>query len=350
MAREIIDIGVDDSSGDTIKEAFEKVENNFADIYTNFGTGIELNPSVVNVEDDETPSLGASLDLNQYAVYGNGWIDIRTPGQEFASDPVVNSTLPFGSIYCNEASINNVSIRNLNVVNNTNITSSNIVTASIQNLSVSNRIVSNSDNNIIRFSYINNSSFPVASSFPGLFAFSSSNRIMHFSDGLSWVQLATTSSPSLTGAPTSTTPTSGDNSTRIATTAFVVNELSFYARINSPSFTGNPTAPTPLINDNSNRIATTAFVQSIQNNSNNIISSNLSLYARINSPSFTGNPTAPTPPLNDNDNSIANTHWVNNKLNAASVPRWAGSNKFVSTSAPLQQQGVNGDIWFQIEA
>lgn len=99
----------------------------------------------------------------------------------------------------------------------------------------------------------------------------------------------------LPGAPTTTTPSTSDNSTKIATTAYVkavvaavvdtapgaldtLNELAAAlgddanfagtvttalaakAPLASPSFTGVPTAPTPATNDDSSRIATTAFV------------------------------------------------------------------------------------------
>lgn len=64
-------------------------------------------------------------------------------------------------------------------------------------------------------------------------------------------------SPNLSGSPTSTTPAPGDNSTRIATTAFVAG----YAPLASPAFTGTPTAPTPAATDSSQTVATTAFVR-----------------------------------------------------------------------------------------
>lgn len=67
-------------------------------------------------------------------------------------------------------------------------------------------------------------------------------------------------SPTLTGAPKATTATGSDNSTRIATTAFVKNATASKADIVSPTFTGSPKAPTPLTNSNSDLIATTAFV------------------------------------------------------------------------------------------
>lgn len=65
-------------------------------------------------------------------------------------------------------------------------------------------------------------------------------------------------SPAFTGAPTAPTPANGDNSTTLATTAFV---KATSAPINSPAFTGSPTAPTPATADNSTAIATTAYVK-----------------------------------------------------------------------------------------
>lgn len=77
-------------------------------------------------------------------------------------------------------------------------------------------------------------------------------------------------SPQFTGTPKSVTPSASDNSTRIATTAFVQGliqglqaALSGKADKNSPSLTGTPTAPTASSGTNSTQIATTAFVQSI---------------------------------------------------------------------------------------
>lgn len=75
-------------------------------------------------------------------------------------------------------------------------------------------------------------------------------------------------SPTFTGVPLSTTPADADNSTKIATTAFVKNQSylttttasSTYAPIASPTFTGVPAAPTAAVTTNTTQIATTAFV------------------------------------------------------------------------------------------
>lgn len=97
-------------------------------------------------------------------------------------------------------------------------------------------------------------------------------------------------SPAFSGTPTSPTPVFGDNSTKVATTAFVQNAVtsavtgvvSFNTRTGAvtlagtdvttalgytpanvigPSFTGVPTAPTATLGTNTTQLATTAFVQ-----------------------------------------------------------------------------------------
>jgi hypothetical protein len=96
------------------------------------------------------------------------------------------------------------------------------------------------------------------------------------------------SSPSFTGVPAAPTPSPGDNTTKLATTAFVtaaivasvagvtsfngrtgtvvpasgdyaVAEVTGAAPISSPAFTGNPTAATQSPGNNSTRLATTAY-------------------------------------------------------------------------------------------
>jgi hypothetical protein len=71
-------------------------------------------------------------------------------------------------------------------------------------------------------------------------------------------------SPAFTGTPLSTTAAVDTNTTQIATTAYVVGQG--YAKLASPSFTGTPTLPTGTIattqtaGDNTTALATTAFV------------------------------------------------------------------------------------------
>jgi|GEM_PF-2465090 len=113
------------------------------------------------------------------------------------------------------------------------------------------------------------------------------------------VGLAPTASPALTGNPTAPTQTAGDNSTKIATTAYVDTALGVKAPLASPALTGNPTAPTQSAADNTTKIATTAFVQTA-----------LVGLAPLASPALTGNPTAPTQSQGDNSTKIATTAYV----------------------------------------
>lgn len=170
-------------------------------------------------------------------------------------------------------------------------------------------------------------------------------------------------SPVLTGTPTAPTPTVGDNSTKIATTAFVaqnappapvtsvagktgavtlnendisslVGDLAAKAPIASPALTGAPTAPTAAPGNNSTRLSTTAYVDAaiaaLINGSPGALdtlkeladalgddasfattmTNALALKAPLASPVLTGNPTAPTPAVDDNDTSIATTAFV----------------------------------------
>lgn len=62
----------------------------------------------------------------------------------------------------------------------------------------------------------------------------------------------------LSGAPTTTTALTADDSTKIATTAFV--KAQGYSTIASPTFTGTPASVTAATDTNTTQIATTAFV------------------------------------------------------------------------------------------
>ena len=71
--------------------------------------------------------------------------------------------------------------------------------------------------------------------------------------------LSVTGTTSLAGA-TASTPATSDNSTAVATTAYV--RAQNYALLTSPAFTGTPTAPTAAIGTNSTQLATCAYVNS----------------------------------------------------------------------------------------
>jgi len=77
---------------------------------------------------------------------------------------------------------------------------------------------------------------------------------------------ANLASPTFTGTPTlptgsiAVTQTAGNNTTALATTAFVTTADALKANIASPTFTGIPAAPTATLGTNTTQLATTAFV------------------------------------------------------------------------------------------
>jgi hypothetical protein len=74
-------------------------------------------------------------------------------------------------------------------------------------------------------------------------------------------QLARANDAVLTGNPTAPTQAIGNNSTRLANTAFVINEI--LSRLTNTNLLGIPTCPSPLLPDNSGAIANTNFVKSV---------------------------------------------------------------------------------------
>ena len=127
------------------------------------------------------------------------------------------------------------------------------------------------------------------------------------------------------------------------------------APLSDPALGGNPTAPTPPQFDNTTSIATTAFVTrsatALTTDYNSKINAltistsanltvGLSTKADINSPTFTGTPTATTPLSADNSTRLATTQFVTSAVNAQKF------NYTVSTNSPTG--GNDGDFWFQI--
>ena len=92
-----------------------------------------------------------------------------------------------------------------------------------------------------------------------------------------------------------------------------------FAPLLSPIFLGTPAAPTPTALDNSTTIATTAFVQTVATNiATSSANAAIAGLAKIASPNFTGTPTAPTPTALDNSTNIATTAFVKS-ANAAII-------------------------------
>jgi hypothetical protein len=117
-------------------------------------------------------------------------------------------------------------------------------------------------------------------------------------------------SPALTGTPTAPTVAGGDNSTKIATTAFVAAAVA--ALINSaPGALDTLKELADAIGDDANYAAT--------------ITAALALKAPLASPALTGAPTAPTAAANDNSTKIATTAYVD-----AKIKKYINLNNFIA--------------------
>jgi hypothetical protein len=167
-------------------------------------------------------------------------------------------------------------------------------------------------------------------------------------------------SPAFTGSPTAPTQTVDDNSTKIASTAYVTGQLSaagdgtpaingtaalgastHAARadhvhptdtsrspVASPTFTGTPAAPTAAADTNTTQLATTAYVIGQAASATPLIDGTAAVgtstrYARgdhvhptdttrspVASPTFTGTPAAPTAAVDTNTTQLATTAYV----------------------------------------
>jgi hypothetical protein len=200
---------------------------------------------------------------------------------------------------------------------------------------------------------------------------------------------ATIYSPVLTGNPRAPTATMADNSTSIATTAYVMAQddlrrsyidtnllanigaltsstttaIGLRANIANPTFTGTPAAPTAAAGTRTTQIATTDYVMSQDDTQRGYIdtaiagnvasvtiatNNNLAFKANLASPVFTGTPTAPTPTFGDVSTKLATTTFVSQAI-AGTNTTWQGSRRYISALAPDNTQGADGDFWFQYQ-
>lgn len=117
-----------------------------------------------------------------------------------------------------------------------------------------------------------------------------------------------------------TIPGGGSLSFADVFTVGAASNVSGLAPINSPNFTGVPTAPTPATNDNTSKLATTAYVQA-------------QAYAPLASPTFSGVPLAPTAAVGTNTTQIATTAYVKAEIAATDTAHYYQSGNITVTSA-----------------
>lgn len=144
-------------------------------------------------------------------------------------------------------------------------------------------------------------------------------------------------SPALEGTPTAPTPADTDNSTRIATTAFLKSVLEDYAKLASPTFTGTPKAPTASTSTNTTQIATTAYVKAQK-------------YATLASPTLTGTPKTSTPTSTDDSTRIPTTAWVKDRIVEAGTGGGSGDSggTFIIDITGCTAKPEYSEVWSNI--
>jgi hypothetical protein len=153
--------------------------------------------------------------------------------------------------------------------------------------------------------------------------------------------LAVTGATTLAAA-TATTPATGNNSTAVATTAYVRAQA--YAPLASPALTGTPTVPSAAVDTNTTQAASTAFVLGQAGSTAPVINGTAAVgsslrYSRqdhvhpidtsrapVASPTLTGTPAAPTAAVGTNTTQLATTAFVNAEIaNDAPTKTGAGA-------------------------
>jgi hypothetical protein len=201
---------------------------------------------------------------------------------------------------------------------------------------------------------------PSAATYHGMFAHVHATGAGYFAHAGNWIEIGNKSyvdselnlkaplaSPTFTGAPAAPTPTTGTNTTQIATTEFVQSEISVKAPSASPTFTGTPTAPTAATGTNTTQIATTAFVQT-----------ELAGLGGGGGASVTVSDTAPSTPSSGdlwfNSTNLTAYVYYNDGDSAQWMPvspatggGGGGASVTVSDTAPLSPSV--GDLWYNSE-
>jgi hypothetical protein len=134
------------------------------------------------------------------------------------------------------------------------------------------------------------------------------------------------------GAATGVTATLADNTTKLATTAFVLANSVSTA---SPAFTGTPTAPTASLGTNTTQLATTAFVE-------NAIQTTAGFPIQMRTGTDSGKTTTSTTQVNLNNANIAFTPLSTNSTIIIDVQGAFGISNVSSTNTTASFQIYDG--------
>jgi len=328
MAKNLIDIGINlnDGTGDNLRTAGTKINAMFSEVYNVFGDGTNLSNLVSNLHivNDIAPQLGGNLDMNGYIINGNGAINI------LSTITTSDNLVAVGAVQASSAAITNnstfggtVTVGGAVYVGNhatikTTITDTSLTTGTLNAntelqvvgpATISGAITSGAVGSKMRFYWNNVAAFPSATTYEGGIAFAEDTNRMYFASDTEWYKLAPEEAPQLTNRvvdsviiSTPTAPTAsknstlgGQNTTQIATLAYVKDVAADYAPLASPSLTGTPLTTTQATGTRvatgaSTQIANSTYVRNVAGE----IYTEVDLKAPLASPSLTGTPLTTT--------------------------------------------------------
>lgn len=332
MTQQIINIGAaeEDGTGDHLRVAFDKSNQNFTELY---GAGSGFQPL-----DADLTAIAALTETN--TIYYRSGTDTWSPvtigaGLNFATGTLTNTGGSGGAaeyVFNTNTSappssgqirLNNATQSSATIIWVHNVTNGGVdLKRALETTPIGAKLVIQDQDDSSKYAnyqvagaLIDGGTYweiPITFLVGGSALANQQRTMLSIQMGASYASL---DSPTFTGDPKAPTPATGDNDTSIATTAFVKAQsyitssaLASYAPLASPALSGNPTAPTPTAGDNDTSIATTAFVTAAV--AGKADTSALAAKADLASPTFTGDPKAPTPATADNDTSIATTAFV----------------------------------------
>jgi len=286
--------------------------------------------------------MGGDVSMNSKLFIGgdvsmNGNVSAVTQNNNDNSSKIATTAYVQNQGYATLASPNftgTVSIPTANISQNVNIQGDTSMNGNVHiygNMTAPTPVTSDNSQTVATTAYVQNQGYATLTSPTFTGQVTASNNLSVSNDATMNSRLFVIGDTSLNGNLTvfgnvyANTQLTTDNSTKVATTAFVKNQG--YAKLSGASFSGDVTANnrlvvnndssfnanvvitgittlqgtsyanTPLTTNNSTQIATTAYVQNQG-------------YATLNSPVFTGVPYAPTPSLGSNNAQIATTQFV----------------------------------------
>ncbi len=152
------------------------------------------------------------------------------------------------------------------------------------------------------------------------------------------------------------------NANIVAINSQISNLSAIKANIASPAFTGTPTAPTPAPGDNSTKLATTAFIANaissfdttrIYNQNSQVVVGSTNVQLIVNGSAVltatsSGVALPATPAQNNNSTQLATTAYADraDKNYVRNSVRYQPT-CYVSDQVPNNSIGVDGDLWFQ---